>query len=284
MHRDSIDTSSISFTALYTGHVWTANDLSAPEFQTRMGALYYHALTPFEAIGGKLAGGNIRTSVLQRHYLIDHLLKQSIEQQGVEQVLEIACGLSPRGHRFCSQYPGLRYIEADLPDMASRKARLLEKTDTDLQRHQVKPVNILADDGPLALSAVLDNFDHSRPLTIITEGLVNYFSLDTISNFWTSLREQMDRFPRATYLTDNYPLLLEHPFYRTMKLMRGLLGTISRSRASFHFGSDSEAREHFRSLGFCDVNIHVPEDYFERLPMMPRPGGQSFVRIIEASS
>lgn len=283
MPRDSIDTSSISFTALYTGHVWTANNLSAPEFQTRTGAFYYHALTPFEAIGGKLAGGNIRTSVLQRHYLIDRLLKQSIEQRGVDQVLEIACGLSPRGYRFCRQNPELRYIEADLPEMASRKAMLLDKTDTDHQRHQVKPVNILASEGPLTLAGVLDNFDKSRPLMVITEGLVNYFDLDTISGFWKILGEQMDAFTSATYLTDNYPLLLDHPFYRTMKFMRGLLGAISRSRASFHFGSDDEASAHFQSLGYRDVHVHVPEDYFALLPSMPRPGGRSFVRVIEAS-
>src|SRR5690606_26566802 len=79
-NHDRLDTSSISFTALYTGHVWAANGLSAPAFHTRTGQLFYHALAPFEYLGGKLVGGNIRTFLLQRHHLIDHLVEQAIAE------------------------------------------------------------------------------------------------------------------------------------------------------------------------------------------------------------
>ena len=74
LRKDSTDTSSISFTAHYTGHVWYRNGLSAPAFNTREGNFYYTALTPFEFVGGKLIGTNIRESLLQRHFLIDHLI------------------------------------------------------------------------------------------------------------------------------------------------------------------------------------------------------------------
>lgn len=142
MSARSPDTSSISFTALYTGHVWYANGLSAPAFHTRRGSVFYHALAPFEYIGGKIAGGNIRTFLLQRHHLIDHLVRDAIEQRGVRQVLEIACGLSPRGYRFRQQYPDLKYVEADLPDMAARKHRLLSAQQCLNEMHRVVPLNI----------------------------------------------------------------------------------------------------------------------------------------------
>ena len=125
MDKHAPDTSSISFTALYTGQVWVRNGLSEPFFQTRSGALLYGAMSPMEALGKRVLGGNIRTFLLQRHHLIDARLEALIEQHPDLQVVEIACGLSPRGCRFRQRFPSITYVEADLPDMADRKRRLL---------------------------------------------------------------------------------------------------------------------------------------------------------------
>ncbi len=284
LKKDRLDTSSISFTALYTGHVWTANGLSAPAFRTRMGSVFYHALAPFELVGGKLVGGNIRTFLLQRHHLIDHLVEKAIEEEGVTQILEIACGLSPRGYRFCQRYPQLTYVEADLPDMADRKQQLLARTGSLSAQHQAVPLNVFARDTDDALENVVrDHFDRSKPLLVITEGLVNYFDLPTIDGFWQRLRHVLAEHPTGIYLTDNYPLLDDHPFHRTMQTLRGLLGTVSRSRVSFHFGSDNQAQQHFTSLGYGQVTVHNPRDFYRLLPM-PRSRGMPFVRVIEARS
>lgn len=282
MSARSPDTSSISFTALYTGHVWYANGLSAPAFHTRRGSVFYHALAPFEYIGGKIAGGNIRTFLLQRHHLIDHLVRDAIEQRGVRQVLEIACGLSPRGYRFRQQYPDLKYVEADLPDMAARKHRLLSAQQCLNDMHRVVPLNIFSSEGVDAMENIADKcFDRSQPLLVITEGLVNYFSLESISPFWQRLQKMLAGYAGGTYLTDNYPLFHDHPFHRTMKTLGGMLGAASRSQVSFHFGSDQEAESHFRELGFASVTVHNPKDFYQQLPI-PQSRGNPFVRVIEA--
>ena len=45
------------------------------------------------------------------------LLERAIEAGGVTQVIELACGLSPRGWRFANRYgERLRSIEADLSE------------------------------------------------------------------------------------------------------------------------------------------------------------------------
>src|SRR5512146_3035572 len=69
MAQTRTDTSSISFTAHYTGQVWYRNGLSAEPFYTRQGDMYYRLLAPFEVVGGRLVGTNIRESLLQRHFL-----------------------------------------------------------------------------------------------------------------------------------------------------------------------------------------------------------------------
>jgi O-methyltransferase involved in polyketide biosynthesis len=282
MTSTSKDTSSISFTALYTGHVWYANGLSAPAFHTRRGSFFYHALAPFEYVGGQIAGGNIRTFLLQRHHLIDHLVREAIEQRGVTQILEIACGLSPRGYRFRQQYPQLTYVEADLPDMAARKHRLLSAQQCLGDQHRVVPLNIFSTEGVDAMEVVAAKcFDRSQPLLVITEGLVNYFSLETISPFWQRLQQLLSGYAGGSYLTDNYPLFHDHPFHRTMKTLGGMLGAVSRSQVSFHFGSDEEASQHLRGLGFREVLIHNPRHYYDQLPV-PRSRGNPFVRVVEA--
>ena len=275
------DTSSISFTALYTGHVWAKDGISAPFFRTPGGAFLYGALAPFEFLGKQIVGGNIRTFLLQRHHLIDHRLHQLIEQ-GTTQVVEIACGLSPRGHRFCQQYPELTYIETDLPDMAARKERLLTNNKVLSERHRVMPVNIFADaDDTLSLEHVLNQLDTSKPVVVITEGLVNYFPLPVISTFWERLAGALRKFPQGTYLTDNYPLYEGMPFYRTLKVLGNLLGAVSRSQVGFHFGSDEQAVRHFKSVNFDHLLIHNPADYYTQL-RIPKTRRSPMVRIMEA--
>jgi len=273
------NTSSISFTALYTGHVWTRDGISAPFFHTRGGAFLYGALAPFEFVGRRIVGGNIRTFLLQRHHLIDHRLHQLIEA-GVTQVVEIACGLSPRGHRFCQQYPQLTYLETDLPDMAHRKKQLLQEHDVLSERHRVLPINIFAEDGELSLAHVLDQLDHSKPVVVITEGLVNYFPLAVISEFWRKLATALRAFPQGTYLTDNYPLYHGMPFYHTLKNLGRLLGAISRSQVGFHFHSDEQTVSHFLQQGFDGLTVHNPADFYSQLPI-PQTRGNPMVRILE---
>jgi len=60
----------------------------------------------------------MRTTLKQRHRMIDQHLTQLIEQHPDLQVLEIASGLSPRGWNFRQKYPNIDYRELDLPGMA----------------------------------------------------------------------------------------------------------------------------------------------------------------------
>lgn len=281
MAQTRTDTSSISFTAHYTGQVWYRNGLSAEPFYTRQGDIYYRLLAPFEVVGGRIVGTNIRESLLQRHFLIDHLIEKAITKDGCTQVLEIACGLSPRGWRFTSRFPQLKYVEADLPDMARDKEALLRENGSLGERHKVVTCNILVD-GPESLENVVSReFDTTKPLLVITEGLVNYFDLETISGFWQRLQNVLKKFPSGRYFTDNYPLLEDHPFRKLMQFLGNSLGAISRSNVRWHFSSDDKMKQHFIGLGFTQAIAHDPRDYYETLAI-PRTRSQPLVRILEA--
>jgi len=198
---------SISFTALYTGAVWQHNQLGDPSLATGSGEFLYRVLQPFEQLSEWTFGSNMRTFLLQRHQMIDDQISRRVESGEIRWVLEIACGLSPRGLRLRSRFPRLNMIEADLPDMASRKAAVLAQKGALGDHHQVTPMDILDDASGQSPAAVIERLiPEGEPVIVVTEGLTPYFSLDVISGFWKQLASALASRPGSLYLTDTYRL------------------------------------------------------------------------------
>lgn len=280
---DSRDTASISFTGLYTGEVWYRNGLSPRFLSTHSGTGLYHAMTPFESASRWLAGNNLRVVLVQRHLLIDHLLDHLIRESGVSQVLEIASGMSPRGYRFRKRFPGLTYVETDIPGMAERKRRELATAGCLGERHRVLPLDVFHREGEQALETVVaNNFREGEPLVIITEGLTSYFTLADMEPFWQRLAALGDRFPGSRYLMETYYLPESGVFSATIQRLSFLLGRLSDSTVSFHFRSDEEVRGCFGKLGFNGARVHDPADYYDQLAI-PHSRGETLVRIVEAA-
>lgn len=256
-----MDTSTFSFTALYTGETWVANGLSMPELRTPAGDLMYKLATPVEWAGRALFGINLRDMLVVRHALIDRTLASLIAEAPDLQILEIACGLSARGCRFTRQYPDLRYVEADLPAMAALKVQALARVPGLSSHHAVVPIDILAANGPNALGTVFTNaFDARKPIAVVTEGLMNYFSLDTATDVWCRLAGGLKRFPAAAYLTETYI----QPERRMARLATraGAAGLrlISRSDTGIHFKSADVAAAHLETCGFSAVETIWPDE------------------------
>ncbi|PBD27507.1 polyketide biosynthesis methyltransferase, partial [Pseudomonas aeruginosa] len=152
VERERVDSAHITPSAHYTGYVWFRHRLAEPAFATVFGRWVHGFVAPINW-GAQLGFGlNIEDFLLQRHLMIDARLTQAVEREGVVQVVEMACGLSPRGRRFRQRYPQLRYLEADLPPMAARKAALLREQGWLGPEHAVAAVDILAEDGERCLA------------------------------------------------------------------------------------------------------------------------------------
>ena len=276
------DTSRISISAHYTGYVWFKHGLSATEFATSTGRLANAVLTPINAFLRNVAGADIDVFLLQRHSVIDHQIERLILEEGVEQVLELACGLSPRGYRLKQKYPQLRYIEGDLPGMAQRKQTLLQKIGVDSQ-HQVLPCNILEQDGELSIQSLLSQLDPTKKTAIVTEGLVNYFDLATIKQVWSHMAQGLKQFPQGFYVTDLYPDFIEHPSYKYVQFAQKLVGFFTRGQWPLHYRSDEAIQQGFQEDGFSHVEVHDPASFYDTLDM-PQAKTQTLVRIIRAST
>jgi O-methyltransferase involved in polyketide biosynthesis len=278
------DSSRISPTAHYTGFVWFKNGMSHPALMTRQGRLMYHALRP--AIAGYQATGgpSLEAMLLARHRVIDHHLDGAIQRGEVQQVVEIAAGLSPRGYRFMERYRerGLTYVEGDLPDMASRKRSILSSAGLLGAGHHVVELDALADGGPRSLARVsAERLDPTRGVAIITEGLLNYFDIALVVGLWRRFSIVMSGFSSGRYFTDLH-LADEAAKIRGAKTFIALLSAFARGQVHLHFADANAAAAALGTAGFRDVRLVRAGDAVAALGMDGTTGG-NMVRIVDAA-
>ncbi|MFN0250348.1 MAG: class I SAM-dependent methyltransferase [Kofleriaceae bacterium] len=269
----------ISPTAHYTGYVWFAHGHSHEAFATRTGRVMYQALRAPNAIALRTGLPTLEGMLLARHRLIDLRLEHAIEAGEVSQIVEVACGLSPRGWRFAQRYgDAITYIEADLPGMLANKRRILAALGGETKHHRTHEVNALRDDGPTSIDAICESLDPAKGTAIITEGLVNYFDRETVIAMWSRFARALERFERGVYYSD---LILREA--NTGSLVTGfawLLSAFVRGKVHLHFTTPGEAEAALRAAGL-DADLLDPRDLEHELPGLERAGAAR-VKIIEA--
>jgi O-methyltransferase involved in polyketide biosynthesis len=242
----------ISPTAHYTGETWVKNGLSHPKLATWQGRLLHATLALPNELSRRLGGPSLDGVLLARHLIIDALLDELIEG-GVSQVIEAACGMSPRGWRFSDRYgDALTYIEADLPPMAQRKREALAQMGSLGEHHRVIDLDILREEGPDSLESLVEQMDPGKGLVIITEGLLTYFDNATVEGLWARLARMLRPFATGAYLADlrvGSPGLSE----RAGGL---LLSAFVRGRVHAYPGTDAAAEGALRSAGFKQATLH----------------------------
>lgn len=272
---------SISPTAHYTGLVWARHGLSHPALATTSGRWLFYGFKPVILAAQWAGAPAIDSFLLTRHRLIDLRLDQAIRSGRISQVIEIACGLSPRGWRFKQRYgEALSYIEADLPAMAQRKREALVRMGGPAPGHRIVDIDALADDGPLSLEAVAAPLDRNRGLAVITEGLVNYFSESDVRSMWRRFASLMQQFPQACYWSD---IGLSGDMGARVAPFVGFLSAFVRGRVHLHFRTPADAEAALRECGFAAARAMDPGEFADALGDIP--GGVSRrIRVIEAAT
>ena len=248
----------ISFTAHYTGYIWYQMGISHPLLATSKGKTLAMIAHPIESWGEKYVGGSMRTTLKERHTMLDDRLRQLIEQYPNLQVLEIAAGLSPRGWWFRQHYPMIDYRELDLPDMANTKQTALKQIDG--KSPDVLSVDLFTEDFKNAFTV----FDQNRPLIVISEGLINYFTKDLLQQLIQSIALYGKDFKAFHYLTDLYPEPVKNKLAKVIWNSSKLLKVMSRSSSSFHFISPEEVRNFIHQAGFKNIQVIQPSIYFNK--------------------
>jgi O-methyltransferase involved in polyketide biosynthesis len=244
----------ISPTAHYTGYVWARNGLSHPLLATRQGRVLYEMLRPVMMVSSAAGGPTLESYLLARHGAIDVLLERALAHDGVTQVLELACGLSPRGWRFARRYGDrITYVETDLPKMADRKRRALERVGSLSDHHRVETLDVLRSDGPASLSAVTAALDRDAGIAVVVEGLIGYLETDVLESIWRRLAHHMAEFRVGVYLSD---MQFGGQAGWAVRGFRTLLGAFVGGRVTLHhFNDPVAAARALERAGFSSVAI-----------------------------
>lgn len=248
----------ISFTAHYTGYIWYQMGISHPALATAKGKSLAMLVNPVETIAEKYVGGSMRTTLKERHTLLDEHLTALIEQHPNLQVLEIAAGLSPRGWWFREHFPQIDYRELDLPAMAATKQSALKQIDPNSP--EVLSADLFTEDFQNAFAV----FDPSRPLVIVSEGLINYFDKPLLSQLLQSMVQYGQTFNAFHYLTDLYPEPVKNKLAKVIWSSSKLLKLMSRSSFTFHFINPAQVADFFKNAGFKSVEVIQPKHYFHQ--------------------
>jgi O-methyltransferase involved in polyketide biosynthesis len=268
----------ISPTAHYTGEVWARNGLSHPWLSTPEGRAMFAALQPVMNASAAIGGPTLEAYLLARHRAIDVLLTRAIERDGLTQVLEIAAGMSPRGWRSGLRYGAeIDYWEADLPDMAQRKAAALRRIGALGEHHHVVELDALRRRGPRSLDELVRELDPARGLVVITEGLLGYLTTPGVLDLWERLAEALGAFPAGRYISDIHLGSVQSPIVR---LFRVGLGAFVRGSVHLHFADAADAEARLRLSGFARARVR-PAD---RIADLASGGGASLAHILEAST
>jgi O-methyltransferase involved in polyketide biosynthesis len=271
----------VSPTAHYTGETWVRNGLSHPHLATWQGRALHRTLALPIAASRALGGPTLEGLLLARHRIIDSLLDDLI-QAGVDQVVEVACGMSPRGWRFSKRYGDrLTYVEADLPAMAQRKREALARIGPPGDRHRVVDLDVLRERGPGSLEALADGLDPAKGLAVVTEGLLTYLDDETVDALWARLAEVLGGFDRGVYLSD----------LRFARPDRGLperafdviLGVFVRGRVHAYRGDEATAAEALCDAGFREARLHRGDQHPAAGEVRGDPGA-GVVCIVEAEA
>ncbi len=271
----------ISPTAHYTGETWVRNGLSHPQLATWQGRVFHTTLVLPNALSRMFGGPSLEGLLLARHRIIDACLEELIGG-GVSQVIEAACGMSPRGWRFSERYGDrLTYIEADLPAMAQRKREALAQMGSLGDHHQVVDLDIVREGGPGSLEALVETMDPSAGLAIITEGLLTYLDDETVEALWARLAKMLSPFSKGAYLADLRYARPERGV--SERAFDVLLGTFVRSRVHPYRGDEAAAKATLLEAGFAQAQLHRGDEHPAAAEAGGDPGAGALC-IIEATA
>ena len=182
----------------------------------------------------------------------------AVKKTGINQVLELASGLSFRG-LLMTDDPSIIYVESDLSELTEEKKKIIQQVERmgqamDRPNLFLEPANALSLQD---LQIVTRHFDHRKPIAIIHEGLYMYLSRTEKETLADNIRQLLQTCG-GLWLTPDFILdeefakILDHPKAAAMmthmtKVITDLTG---RNLQQDQFKDESDLHGFFERAGF----------------------------------
>lgn len=191
------------------------------------------------------------SAMIVRTKVFDEIIMRLIGERGVDEVLNLACGLDARAYRLPLP-KALRWTDVDFPDMIAYRSSVLAG-ETPACSYEAAGVDLSV---AAARDALFDRISvRSRQVLVLSEGLLVYLTPDEVGSLATALAAQ----PNFTYwLTDLNGAM-------SIKMMKRLWGKSMRAgKARFQF-APVEGSKFFERYGWHETEYFSNWDESARL-------------------
>ncbi len=197
-----------------------------------------------------------------RYKLIDELLKKS----GCTQILELACGYTTRGLTWCLSNPNIKYVEFDLPKVIKNKVELIKNFSSIPSNLKFVSGNALSKSY---LAKAISNFDISKPIAVINQGLMRYLSFEEKEILAKNIYEIISQNNGSWITCDVTPAKFIETQNKNISAdyNKNLTEITDRNNTSWRFKDKNHVNEFFGKIGF-NLEWH---DFIETLNDLSSP-------------
>ncbi|MCL5667240.1 MAG: class I SAM-dependent methyltransferase [Patescibacteria group bacterium] len=216
----------------------------------------------------KIPGGKKKRVVAVQFEARYKLINRFLKQKGYKQILEIAAGLTPRGLEFC-QDRSVNFVEFDLPAIIAQKRQIIKILE---KKRIITPLpNLRFVSGNALISADLEkasgNLNLSKPVSIVTEGLLRYLTFKEKKLLARNIRAVLLK-AGGVWLTPD----TQTQDKRTQNMRKSTAGfsqLTGRDIEKNYFRNIAEAKSFFSNLGF-KVESHQFSEIQNELVILKR--------------
>lgn len=184
-------------------------------------------------------------------------INDGIQKSRLNNVLELAYGLSPRGLVLAAD--NKKYVGTDLPDILAETApvmnRIAERLHINRDNLHYQPANVFNKEE---LEAAIAHFN-GEPFVVCNEGLLPYFTKEEKAAMALILHELLVKFNSCWITTDVSFNSIRSKFLQSMpdeakqnflSHFNNLTNKVGRDIVQNDFDNEGEAREFYQNLGF----------------------------------
>jgi methyltransferase (TIGR00027 family) len=191
------------------------------------------------------------SAMIVRTKMFDDMVMRLVAERGVDEVLNLACGLDARAYRLPLP-KSLRWTDVDFPDMIAYRSSVLS-AEAPACIYETAGVDL--SDGP-SREALFDRIAaRSKRVAVVSEGLLVYLSPDDVGSLATSLASR----PTFVYWVADINGAM------AMKMMNRMWGkSIKAGQARFQF-APVEGTKFFERYGWHETEYYSNWDEGKRL-------------------
>jgi O-methyltransferase involved in polyketide biosynthesis len=181
-------------------------------------------------------------------------LDKLIKSYNPQQIIEIACGYSPRGLIMTQKNPKLIYIETDFPSTIEKKEIILKEIEkkeniTISKNHHLIEIDVINSD---LYKTLKNSINPKKKTLVIAEALNSYLTQEEFEFSINNITNLLSHFNNGAYLSHETNSFLSGFFGKLLILYRN---KITKTKSYKHFTNQIEIKDYFLNKGFKEVKL-----------------------------